>query len=450
MRLLRDSESLRAIPTGWTTRKIVTSPAAFANWAALFADTPPAPGVRYTLRRGNYSPWGQGLIVNGVGVGGTADQPVIIEYEDTDSELHPVRRKGTANEAIIDGLKFNGSTHGHWLMTGLTNRNPTVDTDIIAGPGGICFDRCLFEEPAAARHYGIRLRSGDDNVVQRCVVRGYINAAGDLGINIVPDNGAMARARILDNEVYDCGDSFQVSQNAVDGTIATDGLVEGNDFYFTSAYQNPDGTGDMENAMDFKAGNDATPWIVRNNRCWGTRTNLVSATGDLLVVHVNARNIRFIENILGDAQAAYIETVTGSYARNIVFWRNLVHDIQRYYPEEHGGAAFRAVSNTRLEGNVVARSNSVLYVPGALENGGPVCRGNVRIDTAINHAGTANTGVYLDGPNDERTVARFAGYQRKRWTGIEVAEGALPLQHARAARDGWRRGNAAWYYNTPG
>src|SRR5690242_10369819 len=112
MILLRLSDLLRPVPTGWTTRKIVTSPAAFADWDALFADTPPAPGVRYTLRKGDYRPWGQGLIINGKGVGGTVDQPVVIEYEDTNSELHPVRRVGTANEAIVDGLKFNGSTHG--------------------------------------------------------------------------------------------------------------------------------------------------------------------------------------------------------------------------------------------------------------------------------------------------------------------------------------------------
>lgn len=444
MLALRASSNLRPIPPVATTNRVqIASPADFADWDDLLTTHPPTPGFEYQFAQGDYlSAWGQGLITNAYGGGGTAAAPVVIRYTGNSDELHPVKRTGGGAEAIIDGLKFNGSNQGHWLVVGMTNRAPAFDTDVIGGPGGICFDRCLFESPGVARHYGIRLRSGNDNVVQRCVVRGYINAAGDLGINVVPDNGAMSRTKIIDNEVYDCGDSFQVSQNALDETVATDGLVEGNDFYFTAAYRNADGTGDMENAMDFKAGNALVPWIVRRNRCWGSRTNLVSATGDLIVVHVAAQNIQFLENIFGDAPCAFIEVVTGAGARNLVIARNLFHDIQRYYPEEHAGAALRLVNNAAVYHNVFARCGSVLYVPGALEQGGPLLKKNMRVETDANHADTASS-TYLDSLNHRATVDSFAGYQRKRWTGIEVAEGALPNLHVGRGRDRARRGGVA-------
>ncbi len=447
MKVLRNSDSLRRIPpVATSSRVVVNSPADFTDWDDLFTTHPPAPGFEYQLKQGDYlTAWGQCLITNAYGGGGTAAAPVVIRYTGNSDNLHPVNRAGGGAEAIVDGMKFNGSNQANWLVVGLTNRNPGFDTDVIGGGGGIVFHECLFESPAAARHYGIRLRSGDNNGVQRCVVRGYINVAGDLGINIVPDNGAMHGTTIIDNEVYDCGDSFQVSQNAVDETIETSGLVEGNDFYFTATYQNADGTGDMENAMDFKAGSPTLPWIVRNNRCWGSRTNLVSATGDLIVVHVAARNIQFIENIFGDAQAGYIETVTGSYARGIVMRRNIFHDIQRYYAEVHGGACVRAVSDTILEDNFFVRSGSALYIPGALENGGPKLRRNTRIDCAANHPDTANSNVYQDTLNFERVVpSSWDGYQRKRFTGVEVAQGGLPNLETRRVREDFRRTSSRW------
>lgn len=439
-RVIEASPSLEPLPpanTGVDNRVVVNSPADFANWAALFTAHPPVAGFEYQFKEGDYRSWGGCSITNAQG-GGAAGNRCRMRYVGDNQELHPAIRKATSDEAVFDRFLFNGSTVQHWLLHGLTQRAPTVgDTDIISGADDIVLDYFLLED--VDRSYGVRVRSGTANWIQRGVIRSSVNygtGAGDVGINVVAQDGSVTGTRILDMEVYDWGDSFQASPNAADEMVATDGLIEGCDFYLTSARQTGGGTtANAENAIDFKIGSDAVPWIVRRNRMWGFRKG-AEATGELVVVHVVARNLVFEDNVFDDAPSGIVVTrwnpapapLGQDTPRNIVVRGNWFQNLRPYAAADGAGAAWRTVNNERFERNVIAKSDALEYIHNAIiDAGGPSYAANLRVGGVLRqHTGTSMS-VYGDrGNRVTREPTTYCTYQRKRWTGIETVDGPLP------------------------
>lgn len=437
-RVITTSANLEAVPpenTGVDNHTIITSPAQYANWAALFALYPPTPGFQYRFRRGDYRPWGPFAFTNSHGKG-VAGNRVQIRYDDTGKELHPVARKAAANEAVFDALRWNGTTQRSWMTHGLTFRGTTNDLDIISAIGDIVHDFVLIEDQD--RNYGYRNRSGDGNVLQRFVIRTSLNygtGAGDIGVNIVPQSAPVTGWKVLDGEIYDWGDSFQVSDNAGDMYMACSGLVEGLDLYVTAARQAA-----CENAMDFKAGSDTVQTIVRNCRMWGFRQGAES-TGELITIHNGARNILWEDCVYGDAPFGLhvVAWDAGNLPpgglgmqtpRNLITRRGWFHDIRDYGGSGDGrGAAWRTINNERYEDGAVARCDALEYIHNnVVHAGGPTYANMLRVLPTLKHHVASAKQVYSDvGNRIANTPSGYYTYQRKRWTGIETVAGAEPL-----------------------
>ena len=435
---ITSSSYLEATPTRNTTPGtfVALTPASFATWNACFGVYPPSASFQYHLSGGDYTSWGTASFTNAVG-GGVSGSRCVMMYVGSDMTTHPCIRSGSGNEAIINSIRVNGTNVGYLHFYGLTQRNPLNENDVVVSTGSVVFDFMLIEE--SDNNYGIRLRSGHDHVVQRCVIRNSVNygtGAGDLGINVVPQTAAVQRIRIIDNEIYNWGDSFQVSQNATDDWIGTSGRIEGNDFYLTDArYYSGSTMANAENAMDFKAGDDVLPWIVNNNRCWGFRVG-GEATGDLVTVHRRARNIQFTNNIFADAPSAFSCVAWDSpatmslgqdYPRSMSFDKNSFCDIRDFTGGTGEGACMRIINNERITQNYFSRCDSVIYVAAELQAGGPFISGNFteRVD-AIHDADSIST-PYSSSLNAVLVPQiQYQMYERKRWTGIELATGSRP------------------------
>lgn len=440
-RVLTTSPNLEAIPpenTGVDNQTLITSPAQYANWAALFAAHPPVPGYHYRFRRGDYRPWGPQTFTNAFAAG-VAGSRIMLRYDDTGKELHPVARKAAANEAVFDTIRWTGSLQRSWMTHGLTFRAPTIDNDMNNVIGDIGHDFVLIED--VARKYGQRFRSGHGNFIQRFVIRNavdYGDGAGDLGIQVVPQDAPVTGTKILDGQVIDWGDGFQASDNEPDMYMETDGLIEGCEFSVTGARQ-----GVSENAMDFKSGNDLTPWIVRGCIMFGYRAGAES-TGQLVTVHNGGRNTIWDGCIFGDAPYG-LHVVSWdadnlppgglgqNTPRNLVVLRGWFHDIRDYNPGtgEGAGSAWRTINNLRVEDSWIARCDAVEYIGTiAVHAGGPTYSGITRIQPTLPNHPDSVLQVYSDAANRVApTPGNYSTYQRGRWTGIETVAGAEPGSH---------------------
>ncbi len=436
---LTASAYLEATPTRNTTPGtfVALTTASFVTWNACFGVYPPSASFQYHLSGGDYTSWGTASFTNAVG-GGVSGSRCVMMYVGSDMTTHPCIRSGSGNEAIINSIRVNGTNVGYLHFYGLTQRNPLNENDVVVSTGSVVFDFMLIEE--SDNSYGIRLRSGHDHVVQRCVIRNsrdFGTGAGDLGINVTPQTAAVQRTRIIDNEIYNWGDSFQVSQNNTDDWIGTSGRIEGNDFYLTSErYSGSEGKyAYAENAMDFKAGDDVLPWIVNNNRCWGFRVG-AEATGDLVTVHRRARNIQFTNNIFADAPSAFSCVAWDSpatmslgqdFPRSMSFNKNSFCDIRDFTGVAGEGACMRIINNEQITQNYFSRCDSVIYVSAELQAGGPFISGNFteRVD-AIHDTDSIST-PYSSSLNAVLSnQIQYQMYQRKRWTGVELATGSRP------------------------
>lgn len=440
-RTIATSENLELTPpanTGVDNSYTIENPAQHANWAALFAAKAPVPGMHYKFKKGDYRGWGNKTFTN-ADVAGAAGNRIMLRYVGDDEELHPVARKADANEAVFGTLRWNGTTQRSWHTHGLTWRDPTQDPDIIAAVGDIVHDWFLIED--SSRSYGQRIRAGVGNVLQRGVIRNavaYGTGAGNIGINVIPQSAPVTGTKILNMEVYDWGDSFQVSDNATDMYMATDGLIEDCDFYLTAARINPDGTATAENAMDFKSGSDTVPWLVNRCRMWGFRAGAES-TGELVTHHNGSRNTIFSDCTFDDAPFGLHVVAWDAddlppgglgiqTPRNIICRRGWFLNIRDYNPDSASGAgsAWRTINNERFEDCVVSKCDAIEYIHTATPHaGGPTYSGIRRITPTLAHHPDTEKQVYTDAGNIvEWLPAAFDTYQRKQWTGIETVAGA--------------------------
>lgn len=437
-RVITTSPNLETVPpenTGVDNHTIITSPAQYANWAALFAAKPPAPGYQYQFLKGDYRSWGPQTFTNAFAAG-VAGNRIMIRYAGDQKELHPVDRKAAANEAVFDSIRWTGAAQRSWMTHGLTWRGPTVDQDINNVIGDIVQDFFLIED--SSRGYGQRIRSGTGNVLQRGVIRNSLDfgsGAGDLAIQVVPQDAPVTGTKILGMEVYDWGDGFQASDNASDMYMATDGLIEDCDFYVTAARQ-----GLSENAMDFKSGSDTTSWIVRRCNLFGFRAGAES-TGQLITIHNGARNIVWEDCNLGDAPFGLHVVAWDAddlppgglgqdTPRNLIMRRCWFHDIRGDEIGEGSGSALRTINNERFEDCVIGRCDALEYANVLVVHaGGPTYSRIRRVLPTLPHHPDSASQHYSDEGNfvlPEPDIHRYDTYQRKRWTGIETVEGPAP------------------------
>jgi hypothetical protein len=405
---------------------VVLSPGMFSNWDEVFERHPAA--LDYLLTPGDYTHWGPLKLVNRSGV--PTRKRTIRYYQPGTDHLHPVRRQ---QEARIDAIDASGTT-SHWLFHGLSIRKPS-GTTMLRGASHLTFDSMLIEE---ARVYGMRIRGASHVCVQNSVIRNapLARKQDSTGIQIKPDYGPVVGTRIVDNEIYNYGDSIQITQAADPWVPVDDTLIENNDLYLAADRTRPDGTACAENGIDIKAGSDSTLTKVVGNRLWGFRFTDTECAGSgsaghAIVLHIAARNIAIERNIVGEAPAGVREKLfppgwpPSNISRRVSISGNYFYGIRRYYSRDLG-AAFELAGDVLVESNVIAHGDFVCDKgPGAgYRLGGPRFRGNTRIAVAVRDPATADQhpcafDESLNGIKAEDAAKTFV-YERKRWTGPEM------------------------------
>ena len=405
---------------------VILRPESFSNWDEVFARNPSA--LDYLLTPGDYTHWGPLRLVNRSGEP-TRKRTLRYHQPGTD-HLHPVRR---SQEARIDAIDASGTT-SNWVFHGLSIRNPSATT-MLRGGSQLTFDSMLIE---GARIYGMRIRGADHVCVQNSVIRNapLARKQDSVGIQIKPDFGPVVGTRIVDNEIYNYGDSVQITQAADPWTPVDDTLIENNDLYLAADRTKPDGTGCAENGIDIKAGSDSTLTKVVGNRIWGFRYTDVNCAGSgsaghAIVLHIAARNIRIERNIIGEVPAGVREKYfppdwpPSNMSRRVSISGNYFYNIRRYHPRDLG-AAFELAGDVLVESNVIANGDYVCDKgPDAgYRLGGPRFKGNTRIAVSLRDPATAEKHpcVFDESLNGTKGAAEARNfiYERRRWTGPEM------------------------------
>ena len=253
--------------------------------------------------------------------------------------------------------------------------------------------------------------------------------------------------RILDNEIYNVGDGIQITPNDDHPLSPIEVLIEGNDMYLEpSRYDGDTNTTLDENAIDVKAGSDRPEsTLIRHNRMWGMRRSARTppeSQGELLVLQGYCRNAVIEGNILGDAPRGMKDEVWPDggpgidvrKTRDIVIRNNEFYAIRDYAAADRGAITKPMTSCLRFLGNHFARSSFLVDVgPSQYGSPPPEFTGNVRvyvgeIQRKAEPGEPAGAQLPFDEALNPPVTARFGteNYERKRWTGPEFAQGAVP------------------------
>ena len=419
---------------------------AYSSWEDMFEKN--ADRLDYLLTPGDYRTLGPLVLKDHPG--NTALRPSTIRYYNpgVDDAVHPVRRPAEASSAaLVDTFRLDGPTTRDWLVQGLTVSEPTKHTAIRGKAGNITVDFCLIEKDG---DHLLRIRDASNCAIQRCVLRDTIqpyNAKGEpldsIGIQIDSTDADVLAIKILDNEIYNVGDGIQTTPSDFDPTRPVEVLIEGNDIYLEPSRYIPgtDTTLD-ENAIDLKAGSDSLrPIIIRRNRMWGFRRRAVKgALGEIFVVNKFCRNVVVEKNIMGDAPIGMKDenwppdSVFGAdEPRNIIFRLNQFYEIRDYDADDEGAITKPITSGISFICNYFSRSDFIAAETtqeNVYRGEGPHYEGNTRVEV-----GGIQRSPFLDRvPYTEPTNAVAAAlygydtYERKRWTGPELATGAVAAE----------------------
>jgi hypothetical protein len=437
---LKDSPNLFQVPDVDLSSAVILTPDSYDTWTAMFDAN--AEKLDYLLGHGDYRNWGTLELHDKAG--NTALRPKTIRYYNpsVDDTLHPVQR---GHFARIDAFRFEGPDTKNWLIRGLTVIGPS-DTPVIArGASNITIDLCLIEY---TRTYGIRVRSAQHSIIQRCVIHESINGiqrnhrSDTSGIQVGIIDTEVVGIKILDNEIYNVGDGIQITDSRKAPHTAIEVVIEGNDIYLEpSRYIDDTNTTWDENAIDIKAGSDApNSTIIRNNRMWGMRRNAApTALGEILVMQRYCRNVLVEDNTMGDAPRGMTDDnwptgqgIDVNTPRNIVFQNNQFHDIHDYAALDEGAITRPVTAGISFVGNHFSRSDYLAdnTPPGGYRGDGPVYTDNILVEVGAIQRDDAPPSLVIN-PAYNNTVATaphdYDTYERRRWTGREFAIGALPL-----------------------
>lgn len=471
--LLTDSPNLDPVPaTDLGNEVVLKDDAPYASWTDMFEASENAGKLDFLLMPGDYRKWG---VLEFKFKPGNPELPKTLRYSNpgVDDTLHPVLRPvpdplpdppfHVTNAALVDSLRFEGSNTKNWFVQGLTVIRPIQNNVILGGAGNIRVDFCLIDHPG---QYGFRIR-GSDCTIQRCVIREAFamnqqEVVDSVGIQVkqLPDT-EVVRVKILDNEIYNCGDDVQITGVPEPGS-AVEVLIEGNDLYLEKSRYIKEGDLDTnttwyENAIDIKVGSPRPEsTIVRNNRMWGFRRRPEKGSlGEIFVVNRLCRNAVIERNIMGDAPwgmkdenwpadvenwPAEVEDL--NTPRSIVFRNNQFYEIRDRAILDDGAITKPITSDIRFIRNYFARSDFLADIgpvdpPGYRGVGpkkGPKYIRNILVEVdeiqrQKDPPGPPPTATLPFDPtlNDFATAPDgFESYQRKRWTGPEFAKGAIP------------------------
>jgi hypothetical protein len=336
------------------------------------------------LERGDYRAWGKCVIDQA----NPSDRRRLIRFIDTAKPWDRIN-----NEAVTDGFQFTSGA-AYWAVHGLTIRGPHLAASIVwKGAEHITFDSLLIED--VDRVNTIRL-IGNHCTVQNCVIRRAWAPDHDaVAVLIAVDEVPNVGNRVLDNEIYDCGDGVGITwddKGANPYQECVDLVVEGNDIYLTEDRHihrpepafppNPDPPrvhATAENAIDIKAGprTSAEPIRFERNRIWGFRTpepgSAQKSDGAAITIHRGAQRILFDHNVIFDCPIAFheVERDSGQAGlpidpeqgeRKVALQSNIVSFMHPYNPEDLG-AILRTKLPFHLDGNWFSHSGTLSALP---------------------------------------------------------------------------------------
>lgn len=438
------------IPPVDLTDAIIVSTGTYISWNQVLTGLNGGTKHQILLQPGDYRPWGNLLIGSNIRSGTTA-QPIIIRYYGTSDTLPPWQRVNVSTEANLQGFLIGsdgGSPKVHdWIFEGLTVDSPDVNaTGSISIQSGnyLTIDQNLVQNDPHPT--GMKIRDSDGVCIQRNVLRTSTTPANDPpAIQVKPLGRDITALAIVQNEIYDWTDAIQSTAEPAcinsRGHECTVGMtVLDNDLYTTSAKYVTDPIsgniwGCTENAVDLKAYPQAT-YIIKRNRMWGFRETpslayyslcgsgfASGSAGDAIVVHINASETLFAENIIGDSISA-IRASSNATGRQVVFRDNYVYTIppagaaKTYY----NGAATVVEEPTLISANVFFNTPLLCpadgtpyptWPPAGWLPGPPVVLGNTRIGTTV----VGSCPSLQDAPSKAKIDFK---YQRKRLTGTET------------------------------
>jgi len=398
----------------------------------------------YLLTPGDYTTLGR-MEVNHPG--NTADRPKTIRYYNPSlGTVHPVQRP--LSWARVDSFQFDGQGTSNWVVQGLTVSRPERNSVIRGRASNITVDACLFEH---AVQYNVRIRNASHCTIQRCVIRDTIQMfdknglpRDSSGIQIGRVDEEILGIKVLDNEIYNVGDCIQTTDGRLEPIRRVEVLIEGNDLYLDSSrYIGETNTTWDENAIDLKAGSD-TPesTTIRTNRMWGFRHRAAQgALGEIIVVQRFSRNVLVEDNIMGDAPRGMKDENWPRHPefavdtpRHIVFRNNQFYEIRDYSELDKGAITKPITSGIKFIGNYFARSDFIAdQTPPGYQGTLPRYTGNTRVEVGdIQRHESKNPPVPYDEAMNATATAPFGydTYERKRWTGPELAMGAIPAARA--------------------
>ena len=433
MLALSDSPHLVHAPPVDPDRCLHVDRTSFPTWKAMFSAHPTV--LDFLIAAGDYRGHGP---LEPPGSAGSATRPRTVRFHAAGplESDHPVRRSTAAR---VDSIRFTGSTTKNWFVQGLTISDPGTDCAIQGGASRVTVDGCLIER---AGRYGVRIRDAQGCTIQRCVIRDSIlfftasgTVADAVGVQVKPRDAHVLDIKLLDNEIYNVGDGIQLTA-APDPELAVEALIEGNDIYLEpSRYLDPGDTTWDENAIDLKVGSDTVEsTVLRRNRLWGYRRNAKrTAQGELLVIQKTSRNVLVEENTFGDAPRGMKDenwkAAPFERRREVVFRNNQFHDI-RDHAGDHGAVTRPITAGLTFDGNHFARSDYLADQTPPAYRGAPLFTDNVLVEVgAVQRPESQKPPLQLDASHNPSVTAPrgFDTYERKRWTGPELATGAIPL-----------------------
>lgn len=360
-------------------------------------------GIRvFLLNPGDYRKYG---VLNISNKNGSESKPCIVAAlaegsTNSVSATHPVKWSGNASkEILLEALQLKNSDY--WIFYGITFRgNNALKGEMVGGNTNMIRDgadyniiaNCLVEKVLEGSF--IRILNSSFNRIQTCVIRDKVaGPKGDnVGILISAYGGLESRGNVISsNEIYNVTDDIAISRQ--DANVnknvqrpqtgeAPGTVIENNDLYITPAlYKTADFGKSVsacaENALDLKTGTysdkSEDKILIMYNRMWGFRKSendcgASGSAGQAVVLHRNAANIFFYNNIVSDAPGAvWIMGTNPLYpsekVKNIDIINNIFYNINRKSEGDvEAGEVFHLARTAQVYNNTIISCDIALRV----------------------------------------------------------------------------------------
>ena len=317
-----------------------------------------------------------------------------IQIEDGPSYWKPVEMLIEGNDLYMDSTYHIGETNECWLENGIDLKagSDTAESTVIRNN----------------RIWGFRLNAGPTARGEGIVIQRY------------------ARNMIIESNIIgDCPMAIK-DENWI--TTATTYTAD----YTTNTLTCVNGSG-VATSHHLTTG--AGPFLLSTT---GTRPSPLLGDTQYWFIYLSATTFRWASSYVAAMDESAITvtddgTPTNTFridteaTRTISFTGNQIYDIHDF-ADDDAGAVFKPITDIAWDNNYIARVDFLFDVPPSIYHD-PTFTGNILIDVeTIQRPEDQDPPVPYDPALNTVTTAPhgYVQYQRKRWTGTELASGAIP------------------------